>query len=359
MTNQEILNSLFENGKLNHYCLKKDWYINNELLDVYANIVNNTNFLNENSSLRERIFYIEQRYDKQQTCPYCQSNPLIFNKNKVSLSKHCGNVACKSQHTSLTMKKRMSSLSVEDRNKIVDAMIQGGRKRINEITGKTFEEIYGNEKANQIKAKISNSPIHQCEKIKQKRIQTRKNNKLSWHSPSTIEKIRKSNIRTHTSSAFREKYKHIYDLSRAKQSKTMKEKILKGEFTPPITNSWTHWNVCINVDGNLKKFRSSWEAAYWLKNRHLEYEKIRIPYESNDGKQKVYIVDFVDHNSRKLIEIKPNSLLEKNKIKIGTALKWCDQFGYNFEIVGDDWFKQNITEHDVQTYPEIKNALLK
>jgi hypothetical protein len=59
-------------------------------------------------------------------------------------------------------------------------------------------------------------------------------------------------------------------------SEIMKNKILRGEFTPPITNSWTKWKSFIVIDDVTKKFRSNWDAAFWLLNKNdVEYEKLR------------------------------------------------------------------------------------
>jgi hypothetical protein len=81
--------------------------------------------------------------------------------------------------------------------------------------------------------------------------------------------------------------------SRIHNSNIMKEKIRKGEFTPKITNSWTHWDAKIELNGIIRKFRSSWEACFWLCNQYLSYETLRIPYEIN-GIEHTYIADFHD-----------------------------------------------------------------
>lgn len=356
----KILQMLFKNGRLDHYCLKKEWYINNAASDIYDQIISRTSFLNKNSSLRERIFYIECEYNQLQLCPYCHVRPLIFNKNKVSLSTHCGDSNCKSRHTSFLMKRRISSLTPEQKRQSCQLMTQKGLERIHSIAGKTFEEIYGKQRADEIKNKIANSPIHRSEEVKRKRIQSRKENNENWHTPETKEKIRQSNKSTHTSPAFREKYKQIYELSRIKQSATMKQKILDGTFTPHPTNSWTRWKAYIkDKSGNIKKFRSNWEAAFWLLNPHCEYEKIRIPYVFN-GIFKIYIVDFVDFNSKTIYEIKPNSVKhnEKNIIKREYALKWSNENNFKYIDINDEWFKNNITNIDFSIHYNLKKSFL-
>ena len=67
----------------------------------------------------------------------------------------------------------------------------------------------------------------------------------------------------------------------------MKENIRTGRFTPCVTNSWAHSKVPVKVDNKIYKFRSCWEAAYFLLNTHLIYEKIRIPY-NHDNETHIY-----------------------------------------------------------------------
>jgi len=118
-------------------------------------------------------------------------------------------------------------------------------------------------------------------------------------------------------------------------SKIMKEKILSGEFTPNSNNRNTHWQSWfIN-----KKYRSSWEALYQYFDQEAEYETIRIPYTLDDVTY-IYIVDFVNHSKKLLIEVKPAELLhdEKTKAKLLAAKKWGDLNGYRFIIADKDYF---------------------
>jgi hypothetical protein len=130
--------------------------------------------------------------------------------------------------------------------------------------------------------------------------------------------------------------------SRAKQSKTMKSKILSGEFTPNVNNSNTHWDA----EFNCIKFRSSWEAAFYsYYDGCLLYEKVRIPWEDEKGDLHIYIVDFLDENTKALFEIKPKSLIERNHNncveKIAAAQMWADKNGYSFQVIMED----NICEN--------------
>jgi len=106
--------------------------------------------------------------------------------------------------------------------------------------------------------------------------------------------------------------------SSIKSSVTMKQKIRSGEFMPPITNTWTHWNAVIIKDGNSIKFRSSWEACFWFCNQHMKYETIRV-----QGKDQTYISDFYDEVTNTLYEIKPVCRYNIEIDKMNCLINYC------------------------------------
>jgi len=108
-------------------------------------------------------------------------------------------------------------------------------------------------------------------------------------------------------------------------SVAMKKKIRDGEYTPRITNTWTHWDANVMVNRCTYRFRSSWEACFWLCNQQLEYETIRVPR----GKSSV-ICDFIDQFNRIIYEIKPRSRYRPEKHKINAIIKWCLSNNYKF-----------------------------
>jgi hypothetical protein len=71
-----------------------------------------------------------------------------------------------------------------------------------------------------------------------------------------------------------------------KASDKLREKIKNGTFSPCITNRWTRWNAVVTINNKTYKFRSSWEASFYVSNNYLEYETIRIPYINNQNKKK-------------------------------------------------------------------------
>jgi hypothetical protein len=124
------------------------------------------------------------------------------------------------------------------------------------------------------------------------------------------------------------------------RSDIMKKKILTGEFTPNSNNRNTHWGAML--DGT--KYRSSWEALYQFINEFAEYEKLRIQYEL-DSKNHVYIVDFIDHHNKLVIEVKPKELCtgEKFTAKMYSLREWAKNNGYDVLLVDKDWLRlQNI-----------------
>jgi hypothetical protein len=126
-----------------------------------------------------------------------------------------------------------------------------------------------------------------------------------------------------------------------KQSNTMKVKIQNGEFTPPITNTWTHWKACILLGNKTFKFRSSWEACFWFCNQNLEYESIRIK-----GKDKTYISDFYDPNTNTLYEIKPCTRYNIEIDKMNTIINYCISNNIKFIWINEknisDYIKEEI-----------------
>lgn len=114
-------------------------------------------------------------------------------------------------------------------------------------------------------------------------------------------------------------------------SNRIKRMILNNEFTPNSNNRNTHWDSF--YDG--KRYRSSWEALYQAIDTDSSYEELRLEYQYKENTH-IYIVDFINHNTRKIIEVRPNELLhdDKTQAKVGAAKKWADENGYEF-IVAD------------------------
>lgn len=143
-----------------------------------------------------------------------------------------------------------------------------------------------------------------------------------------------------------------------KGSKTLRKKIEAGEYTPPITNTWTHWNAYILQNGVKYKFRSSWEACFWFSNQHLEYETIRIKKE-----HKVYVSDFYDPYTNTLYEIKPYNRYNVEIKKMTALINYCLHNKINFVWINERNIKNylNITailENDTATtqYEKLKRA---
>lgn len=144
--------------------------------------------------------------------------------------------------------------------------------------------------------------------------------------------------------------KGIANLKRVaeKNSKIMKEKIVNGEFTPNITNSWTSWNASIIFEGGVKKFRSSWEACVWNSNKHLEYESVRIPYVTSSGENKTYVVDFFDRKLGILYEIKPRCNWKKFNEKMQAVIEYCKQHSLKFIWINEGNILSFVNEEDFQ-----------
>lgn len=129
--------------------------------------------------------------------------------------------------------------------------------------------------------------------------------------------------------------------SKEKLSHTMRNKILTGKFTPNSNNRNTHWESVYKG----KKYRSSWEAWYQYLDNQAEYESLRLEY-NYKGKSKIYIVDFINQAEKKVIEIKPKELLnrEDTKIKLEALNQWAIQNNYTLVIVTKQWLVENSEE---------------
>jgi hypothetical protein len=131
--------------------------------------------------------------------------------------------------------------------------------------------------------------------------------------------------------------------SAAKQSVSIRQRIKSGEFTPNITNSWTRWTAIIDYKEATRKFRSSWEACFWLSNRHFEYETIRV--ESISNPNRVYVGDFYDQTKRVLYELKPKSEYQNKKDKMDSLIHYCKVNNIKFVWVNESNIASYIDEN--------------
>jgi hypothetical protein len=326
-----IKDEVFKDGKLRHKALQIDWYKRTNHLDLLEEIHLGTSFLDASASLRERLYYIEFDLFSAVLCTFCNARQLRLKLGgslrfyKSCLSPDCQKL-CKSQTTSKNWQNQTEEQNQKIRKKIGAA--NTGKQRSFEVR-----------RAQAIKMKGTKQTVSTISK----RVTSRKANGQPWFTALTKQKLSDANRKIHTSPEFRAKYKTVYENSRIKQSETMKEKIANGSFTPPITNSWTHWAAHANKNGKTKRFRSSWEAVFWLLT-DFEYEKIRVPYHLH-GNNRVYIVDFVDPIGKVIYEIKPDNTrnTDENKAKFEAATAWAKKNGYTFEVIGNTWFVQHIT----------------
>ena len=151
--------------------------------------------------------------------------------------------------------------------------------------------------------------------------------------------------------------KKMPEKTKEKLSDIMKKKILDGSFTPNIHNSLSHKKI--NVNGI--NFRSAWEAVYYLLNENLEYETIRIPYTNYKNKKSVYIVDFINYATKKLIEIKPKSHQDSHRFKLkkAAAKLWCNNNGLEFIVIDEKYFIKHEKKIKKIKNCDIKNKVLK
>jgi hypothetical protein len=134
-----------------------------------------------------------------------------------------------------------------------------------------------------------------------------------------------------------------------KVSKSMRDKIKNGDFTPNISNCY---NGIVIKHGGIS-YRSAWEFSFHQLNPHLLYENIRIPYISpKDGKCRSYIVDFVDVNKKILYEVKPfiRQMDDVNISKHKSALKWCEDNDYIYVYISEIYFHDNLNTEIIENW---------
>lgn len=324
-----ILQNIIINDKMHHLALKRDWYEQKNMPHIYDAIFSETTFLDlYDVTFRTRIFYIQNDLYSINSCKYCEQNITKLDHYTLKFNPTCGSTECKKKNAS-------SALLMTWKNKTDEQKLTRAKKISSSLTGKKASD------ETKAKLKLIHTGKTQPPELVAKRFESRKNNGKPWHTNETKAKISATNKTTHNSDDFVSKRPAIYAESYAKISTTLKKRILDGEFTPCITNSWTKWTASVNLlDGSVKKFRSSWECIFWLNNTNLKYESVRIPYTDTNGKGRIYIVDFYDEITRTLYEVKPKSLAKKelNNIKEIAAIQYCANNGFEYKIVDEDWF---------------------
>jgi hypothetical protein len=143
--------------------------------------------------------------------------------------------------------------------------------------------------------------------------------------------------------------------SKLVNSTIMKAKILSGEFTPNSNNRNTHWDA----EYNGKKYRSSWEAIYQSHYPDDLHEQLRIPYQFN-GKEYIYIVDFVNYDTGIATEVKPRELCNDLKFiaKVNALKIWCSAHCFTFQLVDLAYLQllaipKNLQDFDQNTQTKI------
>lgn len=172
-----------------------------------------------------------------------------------------------------------------------------------------------------------------------------------WQSPEHRDKMSQAKM-GEKNPMFGKRHSEEY---REAQSQRMQQKILRGEFTPNSNNRNTHWDA----EYRGKRYRSSWEALYQSHDPAALYEEVRITYQ-HDGQEKIYIVDFVNHDEKKLIEVKPRELTDdaRTQAKIRAARRWAKGQGYEFVLADQEYLSRlpfpDLNDFDSNTQERIR-----
>lgn len=130
-------------------------------------------------------------------------------------------------------------------------------------------------------------------------------------------------------------------IARKKQSATMKQKIMNGDYTPSINNYKNQRPIKIYENGEIKQVRSLWELIFKINNPDYLYETVRIEYfDKKLNTNRIYITDFYDFKTNTIFEIRPKvyqHLLDDKRQAVINK-------GYNFKIIDEDYFNTQKTE---------------
>ena len=351
MTDDDVIAALLcSRGRLRPRADTMQWYHMRDRHRKHVNrravldaIMRMTAFLDvfDDVMLRERLFYAINRIDKPLLCKHCGVRRLVPRHvtNVAKLSKTC--------HVSVCVNKLKGECSYAMHTNMSDEKRSRRGEAISRATkGISWDERYGHERAAEMRhaMRLAKLGKKQSEATRLKRSKSLKGRKFS---PDTRAKLSASNKARHSDPEFRKLHASRLVTAAPKISRKLKARIQDGTFTPCITNSWTHCDVRVIVDGIEHAFRSTFEAAFWLLNQHLAYETVRIPYEY-DGSWHTYIVDFEDKRAKIVYEVKPTSMLDepRNIAKFVAASKWAHENGYRFVIVDNAWFASNASGID-------------
>lgn len=344
-TRDKILALLLEkNGGFKAGVCKEDdsWYVKKNLISIRDFIVQSTDFLNSLfPPFKMRMLYFKLGLNQIQVCPICKKGILepVYNENRFR--KTCKSTSCRKDQKSFNAKEMHKNFSQEERD--------SKNKKIGIKNSGSYEEKFGKEKSDILKAKIGKRATCriQTDGEKRKRIETRRKNNEFWHSEETKSKISKTNRDTHLSEDFKNKHLETYKNSRIKLSEIMKRMILSGDFTPTASNWKKSPRAKLKIEKHDFSFRSKWEATYYVVRYYegfqIEYETIRIPYR-HDGNENIFIVDFLDKRNNLLIEVRPKSRQKSSKKEIEkfeAAKTWAQENGLQFIVIDEDWFQEN------------------
>ncbi len=240
-------------------------------------------------------------------CEECgrEVNLDIYNKSK-NFDKYKRDL-CKSCRTKLQYKMGLRQKNIE-------------RCKLNAANqkGKSYSEMYSEEKSNEIKSKLSKAFSGE-------------NNPMFGDHEHT------KGLKDYNTSRQGVSWEDFYGKEAAdKRKQAMSERQLGeknhmfGKPSPQGSgNGWSGWY-------KGRYFRSLLELSFLVLNFYESAEDIKIPYIDYDGSERTYHSDFINGNV--MYEIKPKRLLnaETNKRKFAAAELYCKENKLIYKIVTED-----------------------
>lgn len=206
-------------------------------------------------------------------------------------------------------------------------------KRNKSHKGKTFEQLYGKQKAEKIKNRLSEI--------------ARNNTNPLWLNPPKL------SGKEHP--CFGKTYEQLFGIEGAIKRRKLCAHIGKknAQYGKPAYNGsgngWSGWykewyfrsirelSFMINY---IEKYSVKWESA--------ETSNYAIPYTLYDGSNRHYFADFI-LNDQILVEVKPKTLINTPlvKLKKEAADKWCINRNLQYKIVSEDDYSI-LTKEEIQ-----------
>lgn len=194
------------------------------------------------------------------------------------------------------------------------------------------------------KSWIEEMGLERANERKQKQSERQKGKK---HSQSCLDKVKAWYANKNNMAAFKAKIHKNIESNAIKQSITMKNRILNGDYVP--FGNGGHRQAHISYyDGFM--FRSRFEIIYYAYNKYIkhhdvEFETVRIKYHDENDEERIYIADFYNKTTNTIVEVKPSNLImQEMKYKLKGVASYIKESNISYKVVTEKKLKTYLKE---------------